>query len=64
MLKIVRDRLVGQIAQPVVVTAIADVGSKFRLRAQRVFPLIGKQAIEFRSPRFQRLIRSVSQHGN
>ena len=64
MLEIVGNRLIGQIAQAIVVTVVADMSSQFGLRAQRIFPLVGKQAIEFRPPRFQTLFGSVSKQGN
>ena len=53
MFEIVGDRLVGKIAQPIVVTIVANLGGKFGLRAQRVLPLIGQQAIEFGSSGFE-----------
>ena len=57
--EIVGNRLVGKIAQPVVVAIVANLGGEFRLSAQRVLPLIGEQTIEFGSPRFERLLSSL-----
>ena len=45
---IVGNRLVGKIAQPVVVAVVSNLGGKLRLGAQRVLPLLGEQTIEFR----------------
>jgi hypothetical protein len=59
--EIVGNRLVGKIAQPIVVAIVANLGGKFRLGAQRVLPLIGEQTIEFGSPSFERLLGSLGE---
>ena len=60
VLEIVGDRLVGKIAEPIVVAVVADLGGEFGLSAQRVFPLVGEQAIEFGATRLQTLFGAQS----
>ena len=55
VLEVLGDRLVRKIAQPIVISIIPYLGGKFRLRAERVFPLLGEQMIQFRAPAFQAL---------
>ena len=55
------NRLAGEIAQPVVVPVVPNVGGQFRLSAQRVFPLIVQQTIQFRPPVFQGLPASLGE---
>jgi len=57
--EIAGNRLVGKIAQSIVVAIVANLGGEFRLGAQRVLPLIGEQTIEFGSPHFERLPGSL-----
>src|SRR5208282_2763911 len=59
--EIVGNCLIREIAQPIVVAIVTNLSGKFRLRTQRVLPLIGEQTIEFCSPRFERLLGSVDE---
>jgi len=54
--EIVGDGLVRKIAQPIVVAIVSYLSGKFRLRAQRVLPLNGEQAIEFGASRVECLL--------
>jgi len=53
MFKIIGNRLVRKIAEPVVIAIISDLRGQFGLRAQCVLSLLGKQPVEFRAPRIQ-----------
>ena len=59
--EIVGNGLVGKIAQPIVVTVVSDLSGEFGLRAQRVLPLLGQQAIEFGAAGFEGLFGSVGE---
>src|SRR6266403_3106432 len=61
MFEIVGNCLIGKIAQAIVVAIVSNLGGKFRLGAQRVFPLIGEQAIEFVSSGFEWLLGGLGE---
>src|ERR1700688_3432340 len=62
--EVVGNRLVRIIADLIVVAVVAHLSGKFRLRAKRVFPLVGEQAIERGSPCFERLFSSRGEKRN
>jgi len=57
---IVSNCLVRKIAQPVVITIVANLRGQFRRSSQCVFPLVGEQTSEFGASRFERLLRRLS----
>ena len=59
--EIVGNRLIREIAEPIVVTIVANLRGKFRLGAQRVLLLLGEQASEFGAAGFEGLPSGVGE---